>query len=450
MKEFNKYIRSNPENHLEVEGVDVLKLVREFGTPLFITSENTIRENVRRFRKAFEDYYPEEVVVCCGVKANNGLAVRKVIAQEGAGGDTFGLGELYSALIAGTDPNHIVMNGSNKTEEVLRAAIDAGITINLDSQDELGKAIKVAENLNKKAIVTFRMRLPLDDLVGKFFIDPRYGAPGTDVGIWEREYKFGMEPKQVFEAYEMARTSDNIHVRGLMYHGGIPRRAGYYVEEIKEIMGYLRIMKQEYGWEPEMLDLGGGFTSERYGTEKPDSIEDVARYICTAIKETTEELGLNLPVLFLEPGRWCIESSTIFVTKVGSIKTDKELTNKTWVYVDGNINENMDPFDPHQKYHEVVLCNDVEAPNEIKADICGQLCNAADILAEGREIPEVHIDDIIAFLDMGAYNESFANTSNAIPRSASVMVGNGQYALSRRREVTQDIFNRDIMPYWLF
>ena len=450
MKTYHEFIKSNAQGHLEVEGVDVLDLVKEYGSPLFVTSANQLRHNVRRFKKAFEDNYPERIVICCGVKSNNGLAVRRIIAQEGAGGDTFGLGELYSALAAGTDPDNIVMNGSNKAEEVIEAAINAGITMNLDCIDELKKCMKIAERLGKKAIITFRMRIPLYELEGKKFVDPRYGGDGTDVSLWEREYKFGLEPKQVFEAYEMAKASPWIHVRGLQYHGGIPRRAGYYAEECKEVMHYLKIMKEQYDWEPEMLDLGGGFTSERYGTKMPDAIEDVAKYICDAVKDTAKELGLKLPVLFFEPGRWCVESAVMLVATVGAIKHDTELTNKTWYYLDANINENLDPFDPHQKYHEVVYCNNTEAPAVVKVDVAGQLCNAADLLAEARMLPEMKLDDVVAILDMGAYNESFANTSNSMPRSAGVLVDGNQVGLYRRRETVQDIFSRDITPFWLF
>lgn len=449
MKEFTEYIKSGENGHLYVEGKDCVELANEYGTPLFVISENQLRANIRRFRKAFESKYPEKITFCIGIKANNGLAVRRVIATEGAGGDAFGLGELYSAMIVGTDPNNIGMNGCNKLPEVIEAAIDAGITINVDSLDELRKVIIVGESINKKANITLRMRLPLEGLMGKLFIDPRYGPPGTDVGLWERTFKFGMEPKQIFEAYEIASKSKAINLRGLMYHGGIPRRAGYYVEEVHEVLGYVKYMKETYGWEPEMLNFGGGFTSERYGTKKPDAIEDVAEYICNAIIKSADELNLNVPQLVVEPGRWCIESAIIFLSQVGCIKTDNELTDKTWVYVDANINEREDPFDPHQKYHELVLCNNVEAEREITADICGQLCNAADILVEKRFMPKVKDGDILAMLDMGAYNESFANQANAMPRSASVMINGDKVAVVRRRETTQDIFARDIVPYWL-
>jgi diaminopimelate decarboxylase len=85
------------------EGWDRVELAVTYGTPLFVLSEHAIRANYRRFSEAFTTRYPD-VVVCASTKANYGLAVRRVFAQEGAGADCFGVSELYITLLVGTDP----------------------------------------------------------------------------------------------------------------------------------------------------------------------------------------------------------------------------------------------------------------------------------------------------------------------------------------------------------
>ena len=164
------------DNHLYMEGHDLTDIANEFGTPLFVTSENTIRENVQTFYEAFRSRYPQEVVACIGTKANYSLACRKIIVDEGGGADTFGLGELYVTLIAGTDRSKIVINGSNKSRDVLKAALNAGIIINIDAYDELEELIDLAKTENKIAKICPRLRLPLKALDGKYFVDPRYAA----------------------------------------------------------------------------------------------------------------------------------------------------------------------------------------------------------------------------------------------------------------------------------
>jgi diaminopimelate decarboxylase len=260
-----------------------------------------------------------------------------------------------------------------------------------------------------------------------------------------------MEPESLFKAVEQSLASERVSLKGLMYHGGVVRRAGYFREVTSEFMDYVSQIKQRFGWAPEMLDLGGGFVPPRFGVDViPPTPEDYAEGISTIIKERCQSLGIRLPKLILEPGRFCLESAVTWLTRVGDIKVDKTLARKTWVYVDGNINEMGDPFDSFVSYHYVIVANETFRPAQGPVDICGQLCNGADILAKNRTMPQLQVGDILAFMDMGAYNESFANQSNAMPRSKTVMVSNGRSSIARKAETFQDVLSRDVIPFWLF
>ncbi|MBI4775753.1 MAG: hypothetical protein HY788_16540 [Deltaproteobacteria bacterium] len=447
-RDITEYIHVK-DNDLWIEDRSIPGLIEQYGSPLFATSEKAIRSNVRKFYQAFKDRYPGNIIVCVGMKANWRLATRKIIVQEGGGGDAFGLGELHLALLAGTDPEKVVVNGPNKSEDVLLAALHSGVHINVDDLEELERITLLARTMEKTARVSLRIRMPLQSLNGRRFVDPRYKPPGIDVSKWEREFKFGMEPEVLMEAVGRALNEERVQLEGIHYHGGIPRRAGYSREETIELMDWIAEIKTRFGWQPARLNLGGGYPKDRYGVFNPHPIEEHAEAITSTIRQKAEESGLRLPDLILEPGRWCLEDATVYVTRVGSIKEDRTLTNKKWVYVDGSINEMGDPFDPFQGYHPVVIANRADASNEHVVDICGPLCNAADILASERPIPRVQRGDLIAFLSMGAYNEAFSNQANAMPRSASVLVNVARSDLIRRRETVQDLFSRDLVPFWL-
>ncbi len=438
-------------NELKVEGHSCVSLAEAYGTPLFVISENAIRHNYRKFYNTFKSMYPEEVVVCVGMKANYGLAIRRIIAQEGGGGDAFGGGEMYVALLAGTDPRKVVVNGPHKSNEVLLATVQSGVHINVDSAGELQRLNEIAAKLGKVADVSLRIRLPLSRLKGKkLYVDSRYVPPGVDLVEWESEFKFGMEPASFFEALKQALTMKNIHVKGIMYHGGIPRRAGYYKEETEDFMDFVGEAKERFNWEPETINLGGGFSSKRYGyKESPPSIEEYAEAITSAIKMKCEEHRLSVPKLLLEPGRWCLENTAIYLARVGSVKEDSTLAKKKWVYVDGNVNHLIGGADRYMNYHHVIIANKPSAPVEEVADICGELCGAGDILAKRREIPKVECGDLIAFLDMGAYCESHAKQSNAMPRPASILVNKNNAAIVRERETIQDVLSHERCPFWL-
>ena len=163
----------NANGQLEIEGIRVVDLAKQYGTPLFVISENTIRYRVRRMQQAFKDHYPNEMIVCVGMKAQWGLAVRRVVVKEGGGGDAFGLGELTVAMMAGSDPGKIVLNGTNKSEETLSVGIDTGTLIQVDDQSELEKLERLSKEMGKVARVSLRIRLPLKAIEDAVYTDPR-------------------------------------------------------------------------------------------------------------------------------------------------------------------------------------------------------------------------------------------------------------------------------------
>ena len=96
---YGEFIGVGGNGNLWVEDCDVAELAKRFGTPLFIISESQFRYTYRAFRDAFKEHYPGESEILFANKSNNGLAYRQIMNQEGAGGDCFGINELYLALL---------------------------------------------------------------------------------------------------------------------------------------------------------------------------------------------------------------------------------------------------------------------------------------------------------------------------------------------------------------
>ena len=111
------------DGELAIEGSAARNLIGQFGSPLFVLSDSTLRQNVNRIKTAFEQYWPEPVTVLYAIKCNPNFAVRAVVHQEGGGGDCFGIGELEATFAGGADPDKIVVNGSNKSDAVIARAI---------------------------------------------------------------------------------------------------------------------------------------------------------------------------------------------------------------------------------------------------------------------------------------------------------------------------------------
>lgn len=102
----------NEDGVLCIENVGAEQLLQEFGSPIYVVSEATLRANYRRIRKSFTDVWPQPVNIMYAIKANTNLAIRAILIQEGAGGDCFREGELYATFKAGASPESIALNGS--------------------------------------------------------------------------------------------------------------------------------------------------------------------------------------------------------------------------------------------------------------------------------------------------------------------------------------------------
>ncbi|HPE64287.1 MAG TPA: alanine racemase, partial [Methanothrix sp.] len=138
--------------HLTIDGVDVVDLAEKFGTPLYVTSEQRLRENVRRYREAFPDAH-----IYFAVKANGNLAILRILAEEGMGADVFSAGELSLVRMAGMPMEKILFNGNSKRTEELELAVEAGVRVSADSKDELLALAEVASEMGEEAEVAFRV-----------------------------------------------------------------------------------------------------------------------------------------------------------------------------------------------------------------------------------------------------------------------------------------------------
>src|SRR2546426_5021457 len=162
-KSFAEFIGIGPNGNLWVEDCDVKQLADRFGTPLYIVSESQFRHTYRQFRDAFRKHYPD-VEILFANKSNNGLAYRHIMNQEGAGGDCFGVNEMYLALLAGTNPKTLVLNGSNKETEELEMAIQNGLCINIDAMDELERIDALCQRLGRVAAISIIPQIPIHPL----------------------------------------------------------------------------------------------------------------------------------------------------------------------------------------------------------------------------------------------------------------------------------------------
>ncbi|MDD2626662.1 MAG: alanine racemase, partial [Candidatus Methanomethylophilus sp.] len=171
------------DGNLLFGGMKAADIAAQFGTPLYVTDEARLRENYRHVYEAFSRYMETEVHYAC--KANTNLAILNILRAEGSGIDAVSIGEIETCLRAGFDPKKIMYTGVNVSNEELRAVVDRGVMINLDSVSEMKRLADIKTGLN----VSFR-------------ITPGVGS-GHDAKVitGNKGAKFGIPKEKIVETY---------------------------------------------------------------------------------------------------------------------------------------------------------------------------------------------------------------------------------------------------------
>jgi diaminopimelate decarboxylase len=444
---FGEFIGIGPNGNLFVDGCDVQVLAEKYGTPLYIISENQLRYNYRAFRDAFRKYYPDTEILFAN-KSNNGLAIRHIMNQEGAGGDCFGAQEMYMALLAGTNPKTLVLNGSNKQDDELEMAIANGLCINIDAVDELDRINEIATRLDCDADIGIRLKLDLEPLRDRTGVSMH--GPGT-LKQQSDSTKWGMTREQTVEIVNRAKTMSRLKLKETHFHlSRMSNDPADFAVMAKEMIAWSGYLRDATGWIPPCIDIGGGWTFGKwYGTGPNSQLDDAnaptpddyARLCSAAIKEEAERLGLPLPKLRLEPGRALSGPAGIAIGKVGAVKTGET---KKWVNLDLSTNHLSWASILDWYYHSVPVKNAGADPVET-VDLVGPLCNS-DEIGPHRRMPTLVRGDFVAFLDAGGYTESSAARYNAQLLPATVLVSGDTAEVITEREQLKDVAGRFRVP----
>src|ERR1700704_596326 len=135
------------DGHLNINGADALALVREFASPLFVFSAARIAANIDRLQRGAAAV-DRPIKFCYASKANSNMAILKAVLEAGIDVEVNSGGELFKAMRVGFRPDQIIFNGTSKSDDELDEAVRAGIySINVDSIYEIGLVEEAVERL---------------------------------------------------------------------------------------------------------------------------------------------------------------------------------------------------------------------------------------------------------------------------------------------------------------
>lgn len=410
------------DGHLFIGRHDCVELAQEYGTPVYVTDEDRIRENYRSYQAALKKHY-DNVQILYAAKANGNRSIMRVLAEEGAGADVFSKGEIHLASIAGIDPKKVLFNGSSKTPQELKLAVAKDILVSVDSLDELNQLNAIAQKAGKKVKIAFR-------------VNPAIEVPThPKIATGLKTSKFGIPAEQILDAYRAALACSNLEPVGMHCHIGsqiletepFAKAAEVMVEVAKELVGI--------GVNLKFLDIGGGLgiPYHRSADETAPTPEEWADVVMPVFLEGFKKYNIS-PAIWVEPGRFLLGDSTVLLTGVNSVKN----SHKKFVNVDAGFNLLLRPA-MYDSYHEIIVAHRADAVDTETVTVTGPICETGDIIADDRDLPTVQAGDVLVILDAGAYGFSMSSQYNARPRCGEVMVKGDQSAFMRRHETVIDI-----------
>lgn len=422
----------NKKGHLVIGQCDTVDLVGEFGTPLYVFDEATVRNKCREYRSEFAKSHPSsEIKYACKAFINQTLA--RLFHEEGLGLDVVSGGEIYIAQSAGFPMDKVHFHGNNKSEQELRMALAAGTgRIAVDNFHELNLLNDIAGKMNKTQDVLLRVSPG---------IDPHTHAK-TTTGTIDSKFGFPIETGQAEEALRRAMDFSNLKPLGLHFHLGSPIiETGPYQHAIEVVLRFAAEMKSRYEFELKELCPGGGFAIPYLHDDPCPFVAEYAKALSSKIERMTTELDLAMPRLIVEPGRSITGRAGIALYRSGSTKTIPGI--RKYVSLDGGMSDNIRPAFYDAKY-EALLANKVEAKVKEQVTLAGKHCESGDILIKDIGLPDIQYGDVVAILVTGAYCLSMSSNYNASLKPAIVMVNGGEASLIQRRETYQDLISRDI------
>ncbi len=392
-------------NHLEsrngklfIANTSALDIARKHGTPVYVYNTKRIIDIYRKFYSTIKKHTDREVKVHYALKANANLEILRMLNKEGAGIDATSPGEAQRALDAGFPADRVFFTGTSVSNSDLKALVDMGVAINIDSVSELKRLRKITSKID----ISMRM-------------DP--GVPGAGhhwkVVTAGREahglpIKFSIPENEVVETAKLAEKNQ-FNLVGLHEHIGTNWRSD---DDIAEFLRTVDVMiekakqvSKSVGHDLKFLNFGGG-PGVRYMESHPEFPLD--RY-AEGISKRIERSGLNIESIHFEPGRYLVADSGLLLVEVVDIK---KRYGDIIVGINSGFNNLIRPA-MYGSYHEIINCTKADAKPDTLLTVAGNLCETGDVFTpEPRKMPMPEEGDILAVHNAGAYGYAMASNYN--------------------------------------
>lgn len=402
------------DNRYQIQGVDLLGLTEEFGTPVYVYDANKIMSQMKRLDKAFGHL---NCKIKYAAKSLTNVSVLKLIKQAGAGLDVVSIQEAHLGIRAGFEPGEILFTPNCVSFEEIQAAVDLGLMINIDN-------IAVLEQFGHEYG---------DSVPCCVRLNPHIMAGGNNkISTGHIDSKFGISIYQMPHLLRVVR-SNNIKVIGLHMHTG---------SDILDADVFLRVAEIMFntaeGFEDlQFIDFGSGFKVPYKSDDITTDLDDLGVKLGAAFQDFCKRYGRDLEIWF-EPGKFLVSEAGMLLVKTNVVKTTPATV---FVGVDSGLNHLIRPM-MYDAYHEITNLTDPNGTLRVYT-VVGYICET-DTFGWDRKLNEVVAGDILAIRNAGAYGFSMASNYNSRFRPAEVMIYEGRAHLIRKRETMEDLVRNQV------
>jgi diaminopimelate decarboxylase len=377
------------------------------GTPLFVYDFGIVRRQVARFRAFFRG-----VNLHYAIKANTYPDLLKRIESLVDGLDVASAGEMRAALAAGAEAADISFAGPGKTDAELIAAIDAGITLNLESEGEAERALAIARSRGRRARLAVR-------------VNPDFEIRGSGMRMGGGAKPFGVDagrvPALVRRLIEAEADWRGFHI----FAGSQALDADALIEAQRATIDLAAALAEQAGRAPPLVNLGGGFGIPYFAGEKPLDVERVGEALHEALQARPKILADS--GFAIELGRWLVGEAGVYLTRIVDRKTSH---GKTFLVTDGGMHHQLAASGNFgqvvRRNYPVAIATRFGAEDEEEVTVVGCLCTPLDRLGDDVMMPKAEVGDLVAVFLAGAYGLSASPQAFLGHRPArEILVGTG-------------------------
>ena len=407
------------DGQLFAEDISLLEIAKQYNTPCYVYSNNAIQSRYLEFDSAFTS---RQHLLCYAVKANSNISILNTLARLGSGFDIVSIGELFRVLKAGGDPMKVVFSGVGKREDEMKFALEQNIKcFNVESESELLKLNKVAENMGMVAPVSLRVNPDVDAKT----------HPYIATGL--KENKFGIAFESAKVIYEQAANMSNISLIGIGCHiGSQISSLTPFQDALQRLLDLIDELKQ-LGIELQHVDIGGGL-----GITYQNEIPPTPTEYVNAVTSITQKRDLEV---IIEPGRSIVGNAGILLTKVEYLNITPF---RNFAVIDAAMNDLIRPS-LYDSWHEIKCVMQNSNIKESIYDVVGPICETGDFIGKNRSL-SLSEGDLLAIFSAGAYGFSMSSNYNSRPRAAEILVDGVKVHEIRRREKLEDLFGGELLP----